>query len=49
MFHVRLKMKIQNKNGQGFATHKAAAVAAYRDRCQTKRETHVLRENFCQL
>ena len=26
--------------GQGFPAHKVAAVAAYRDRCQTKKETH---------
>ena len=27
--------------GQRFPAHKAAAVAAYRDRCQTKKETHM--------
>ena len=29
------------KVGQGFPAHKVAAVAAYRDRCQTKKETHM--------
>ena len=35
-------VKINSLNlGQGFPAHKVAAIAAYRDRCQTKKETHM--------